>query len=96
MSTVALVSKKPAGGIGNFNYEYTCTCTDGTNKPNITITSANDNEARMLAQLQCDDYCGTGLGPKLTISQIAVTDRINHPCRISCSNNHNSNSRSNL
>lgn len=73
MSTVAFVSKKPAGPLGNFNYEYTCTCAGGTKKPNVTVTAANDNEARMLAQMECDDSCGAGLIAKAAISQIAVT-----------------------
>lgn len=58
MSTIKFVRKTAAGGAGNFNYEYTCSCADGGKKPNITVTSANDNQARALAQLECDDTCG--------------------------------------
>jgi hypothetical protein len=73
MSTVTFVSKKPAGPLGNFNYEYTCTCAGGTKKPNVKVTSANDNQAKMLAQMQCDESCGEGLIAKAEITQIAFT-----------------------
>ena len=75
MSAVAVkfVSKKPAGGLGNFNYEYICTCGGGAKKPNVKVTAANDNEAKNLAQMECDDSCGEGLIGKASISQI--TDR---------------------
>lgn len=58
MSTVKLIRKTPAGGAGNFKYIYSCTCAGGASKPNIEVTTANDNEARMLAQMECDDTCG--------------------------------------
>lgn len=58
MSTIKFIRKTAAGGAGNFNYEYTCNCAGGGQKPNITVTSANDNQARALAQLECDEACG--------------------------------------
>lgn len=57
MSTITFIKKTPAGGPGNFNWEYKCQCADGTNKPNIVVTSPNENEAKQLAQMQCDDVC---------------------------------------
>lgn len=47
-------SKKPAGTPGNFNYVFTCTKDDGT-KTEIKVTSGNDNEAKQLAELECDE-----------------------------------------
>lgn len=76
MSTVTFVSKKPAGSLGNFNYEYACKCSGGAKKPNVKVTAANDNEARMLAQMECDDSCGEGLVSKPAISDIKVTDPV--------------------
>ena len=61
MSTVKFIRKTPAGGAGNFNYLYSCTCAGGNAKPNITVTTANDNQARHLAQLECDENCGERL-----------------------------------
>jgi hypothetical protein len=60
MSVVTQISKTPAGGAGNFNYEFSCTCSNGTPARNITVTSANDNEAQMLAELECQEACGEG------------------------------------
>jgi hypothetical protein len=61
MSTVRFIKKTPAGGAGNFEYEYSCTCGSGAPKPNVKVTAANDNTARTLAQLQCDNDCGESL-----------------------------------
>lgn len=47
-------SKKPAGTPGNFNYVFTCTKDDGTTKE-IKVTAGNDNEAKQLAELECDE-----------------------------------------
>lgn len=58
MSSVKFIRKTPAGGAGNFNYEFSCSCSGGAAKPNVVVTSANDNQARALAQLECDDSCG--------------------------------------
>jgi hypothetical protein len=58
MSTVVFVKKTPAGGAGNFDYEYKCTCADGTKKDNVKVTAGNDNEAKQLAQTDCDSTCG--------------------------------------
>lgn len=48
-------SKVPAGGLGNFNYTFECT--NGGKKCTVTVTAANDNEAKQLAQLECEDDC---------------------------------------
>lgn len=53
-------SKKPAGTPGNFNYVFTCTKDDGT-KTEIKVTSGNDNEAKQLAELECDESKVGGL-----------------------------------
>jgi hypothetical protein len=57
MATVKQKSKTPAGTPGNFNYEFDCTCKSGR-KHVIKVTSANDNQAKQLAQLECDEKCG--------------------------------------
>lgn len=63
MAKVSLVSKTPAGGAGNYVYVFSCTCNDGSMKNNITATFANDNEARMFAEMECESNCG-GEKPK--------------------------------
>ncbi|EJN26882.1 hypothetical protein PMI35_03724 [Pseudomonas sp. GM78] len=57
MSTIKLLKKVSAGTPGNFNYIYECTCGNGSKKT-VTISAANDNEAKILAQMECDDKCG--------------------------------------
>jgi hypothetical protein len=57
MAKVKFVKKTPAGTPGNFNYEYECTCSNGK-VHKVTVTSGNDNEAKQLAQLQCEQDCG--------------------------------------
>jgi hypothetical protein len=57
MATIKQTKKVPAGGLGNFNYTFECTCTNGK-KQTVTVTAANDNEAKHLAQQECDDKCG--------------------------------------
>lgn len=57
MATITFVKKTPAGSPGNFIYEYKCSCSDGGTKPNITVTCGNDNEAKELAQLECESNC---------------------------------------
>ncbi|SDA09828.1 hypothetical protein SAMN05216315_101123 [Nitrosospira sp. Nsp18] len=58
MATVKFKRKTPAGGgAGNFNYEYDCTCNTGTKKE-IKVVSANDIQAKHLAELECDEKCG--------------------------------------
>jgi hypothetical protein len=54
MSTITFVKKTPG-----FTWEYKCKCTDGTDKPNVTVFSTNENEAQQLAQQKCDDACDT-------------------------------------
>lgn len=76
MSTISFVSKKPAGPPGNFNYEYTCTCAGGVKKSNVVVASANDNAARMLAQLECDDSCGETMSVKPSVADAELTSPI--------------------
>ena len=59
MASVTLIKKTPAGSPGNFNYEYRCTCRDNKTHT-ITVTTANDNQARHLAQQECDEKCSGG------------------------------------
>ena len=73
MSTVKFIRKTPTGGAGNFNYVYSCTCTGGNINPNITVTSANDNQARQLAQIECDENCGELLAS--TISELNIPEK---------------------
>ncbi|MCI0619013.1 hypothetical protein L0244_39085 [bacterium] len=47
--------KEPAGGAGNF--KYTFECTNNGKKCSIEVTAANDNEAKQLAKLQCEEEC---------------------------------------
>lgn len=54
---VTLVSKKPAGPLGNFNYTFAYTCSSGK-KGQLTLTMANDNAARQTAALQASELCG--------------------------------------
>jgi hypothetical protein len=56
MATVKFKKKTPAGPPGNFKYEYECTCANGK-KQAIEVQSANDNQAKQLAQLECDEKC---------------------------------------
>lgn len=58
MSTITFVKKTPAGAMGNFNWEYKCVCADGKKKPNVIVSSANENGAKILAQADCDTNCG--------------------------------------
>lgn len=57
MATVKLAKKEPAGPLGNYNYTYECTCSNASKKT-VVVTSANDTEADMLAQQECEDQCG--------------------------------------
>lgn len=57
MATVKFIKKEPSGPAGNFKYTYECTCNNGT-KEKISVQSANDNAAKSLAQLECDEKCG--------------------------------------
>ncbi len=54
MCTCKQKSKKPAGSPGNFNYIFLCVKNDGTKKE-IKVTAGNDNEAKQLAELECED-----------------------------------------
>ncbi|MCE7070884.1 hypothetical protein LZG74_11255 [Dyadobacter sp. CY327] len=60
MCTCKQKSKKPAGTPGNFNYVFSCTNDDGT-KTEIKVTAGNDNEAKQLAELECDESKSFGL-----------------------------------
>jgi len=55
MGFLTLKSKKHLG-TGNFEYTYECFCSPKPVK-DIVVVAGNDSEARMLAQLDCDDYC---------------------------------------
>lgn len=55
MATLTLKSKTHLGS-GNFEYTYECFCSPRPVKE-IKVTSGNDNEAKALAQLECDEYC---------------------------------------
>ena len=54
MASISLISKVHLGS-GNYEYTYKCTCNNSSNE--IKVTSGNDIQARMLAQLECDDTC---------------------------------------
>lgn len=58
MSTITFVKKTPAGALGNFNWEYKCKCKTGKDKENVVVTTANENQAKILAQAECDELCG--------------------------------------
>jgi len=60
VATVKLKKKEPAGGAGNYKYTYECVCTSGKKAGDIVVTAANDNEAKRLAQMDCDEKCGEG------------------------------------
>lgn len=57
MAKIKFVKKDPGGTLGNFKYTYLCFCSDGEKKT-ITVQAANDNEAKQLAELECDEKCG--------------------------------------
>lgn len=57
MAAVKFKKKTPSGPLGNFKYEYECTCSDNK-KHTIEVQSANDNQAKQLAQLECEEKCG--------------------------------------
>lgn len=57
MSTIKLIKKVPAGAINQFNYTFECTCGDRSKKT-VEVTSGNDDNAKKLAQHECDDECG--------------------------------------
>lgn len=46
-------SKKHLGS-GNFEYTFECTKSNGEKKP-IKVTAGNDNEAKQLAELECNE-----------------------------------------
>ncbi len=56
-ASISFVKKSPAGSMGNFNYIYNFTCNSGK-KGTLTVSSANDNGAKMLAELEAADRCG--------------------------------------
>lgn len=58
MASVKFKKKVPAGPLGNFNWTYECRCNTGASKPDVVVTSANENEAKSLAQMECDEKCG--------------------------------------
>ena len=56
MCTCIQKDKKHLGS-GNFEYTFECTKTDGTKKT-IKVTSGNDNQAKQLAELECESKQG--------------------------------------
>ena len=56
MASVKFIEKKPAGGAGNFEYKYECTCSSGK-KHNVSVTTGNDNQAKQLAEMECNEKC---------------------------------------
>ena len=56
-ATVSFVKKVPAGSPGNYNYTYTYTCNSGV-QGTLTVTTANDNQATTLAEMEAQDTCG--------------------------------------
>jgi hypothetical protein len=58
MATVKQLEKNPAGPPGNFKYKFSCACRNGSEKPTIAVTAANDNEAKILALQKCEENCG--------------------------------------
>jgi hypothetical protein len=58
MATLTLKSIKDMGA-GNFEYTFECFCSPRPLKT-IVVTSGNDNEARVLAGQECDEYCISG------------------------------------
>lgn len=58
MSSITFVKKVPAGTPGNFNWHYKCKCANGRDKGEIVVTTANENQAKQLAQMECDEKCG--------------------------------------
>lgn len=54
-ASVQFVKKENAGGgIGNFKYTYSYTCSKGK-KGTLQVTSANDNEAKSLAEMEANE-----------------------------------------
>ena len=56
MGTITLKSKTHLGS-GNFKYIYECFCEVPRPITEIEVISGNDNEAKAMAQSECDDRC---------------------------------------
>lgn len=54
MCKCVLEKKRPAGPPGNFNYIFKCEKLGQSKK--FIIPSGNDNQAKQLCQLECDDW----------------------------------------
>ena len=54
MCVCELKDKKPAGSLGTFNYKFECKKL-GKSKT-FVITTANDNEAKQLCELECEEW----------------------------------------
>ena len=54
MCVCDLKEKKPAGPLGNFNYKFKCKKL-GQSKT-FVITTTNDNQAKQLCELECDEW----------------------------------------
>ena len=63
MCTCLQTGKTPAGSPGNFNYTFKCTTSSGVEKE-IQVTSSNDSQAMLLAELECVDK-STELGVQI-------------------------------
>jgi hypothetical protein len=56
MASVTQKSKQHIGG-GNFEYIFECFCKVPLPLVDITVVAANDNEAKALAQMECEQHC---------------------------------------
>jgi|JI6StandDraft_1071083.scaffolds.fasta_scaffold161229_2 hypothetical protein len=57
-ASVKFVKKENAGGgIGNFKYTYSYTCNKGKTGT-VVVTTANDNQAKSLAEMEANEKCG--------------------------------------
>jgi len=56
MGTITLKSKTHIGS-GNFEYVYECFCGIPRPTSEIKVVSGNDNQARQMAQNECDEHC---------------------------------------
>lgn len=67
MGTITFIKKVHLGS-GNYEYTYKCICNN--NSSEVKVTSGNDMQAAMLAQLECDDTCGDRTSSDLNTKQL--------------------------
>lgn len=60
--------KKVHLGSGNYEYTYKCECDNATNE--IKVTSGNDMQAEMLAELECEEMCNQTTSSPQEISDL--------------------------